>query len=158
MLAIAIMACGSPAPTVANCTGDPVVDEQWPFDRLEQVVWENISGAQVVRFAFDPSSRHAVAVRSGPTRPPFVERAYGDPIVVEGTHFYELTFDGLTQRGGDRMRGNVDVIREIVEVQVDGDAPDQARWIIGFVRPSCLAITPHVEHALIEVSVSAARP
>jgi hypothetical protein len=165
---ILALSCSSPSiRRLADCAPDPVMDDvAWPFDRLTHVTTEYTVDASgdnvVVGFHFDLPSKRGVRVSLGPTQPPFVERgvwpAAGIPVVVGGGRYYELLLEGLTQAGGDRIRSDVGVVRDVINVEAEGAADESVRWVVGFVEPSCMSLSADAEAARIELGLIHALP
>jgi hypothetical protein len=165
---ILALSCGSASiPRLADCAPDPVMDNvAWPFDRLTDVTTDYIDDASgdnvLVAFHFDQPSRRGSRVSLGPTQPSFVERgvwpAAGVPVVVGGGRYYELLLEGLTQAGGDRIRSDVGVVRDVINVEAEAAADGTVRWVVGFVEPSCMSFSADPEMARIELTLTHAVP
>jgi hypothetical protein len=163
-----VLSCGSASiPRLAECPPDPVMDNiAWPFDRLTHATTDYITDASgdnvLVAFHFDQPSKRGVRVSLGPTQPPFVERgvwpAAGIPVVVGGGRYYELRLRGLTEAGGDRIRSDVGVVRDVVNVEAEGAGDGSVRWVVGFVEPSCMSFRADAETARIELGLTHALP
>jgi hypothetical protein len=148
----------APEPTQppAPCVVDPSVVIEWPYERLVQVHMDESTDGDVVTFEFDPRSLVDGQVTIGPANPPFVERAFGEPIVVQGQRGIEIAFRRLRMTSGERIRMDDGLIREVVEVEPGPHRRAQVVWVLGLLEETCVALVPDVERARMHVVVDLA--
>ena len=154
--ALTLAGCNDQSLRPDDCAAIPPLHGSWPYDRLERVAMEDVPGGYVIRFNFDVTSRNPIAASFGNTKPPFVERAFGEPIDVGGERHFELVLDGLSKSNGERLRLEAAVVREVVEVEPEAGRQDVVRWVIGTSQLSCPAVSPDAEKARIDIVVVAA--